>query len=605
MTSTAPIRARPADQAMLGVPNSATVDALALQALARGRHHGPEPAAAALLRARLPAALQADPLVDAAALLWTACLRVDAADPHWPDRDRVVVSAAIDPALVSTALDLAGHAEDSVTGASTPGQAFGVAVGLALAERFLATRFGRSLIDHRTWLLAPIADFMTGAGFRAALLAGRLRLERLTVICAETAGEALGAELALRLAATLGWTARRIAGGDHKALAAALAAAARGRKPTLLICRPPAHVLAPTAIRLPVEAAASLAVRWRAGGARGAAARRAWLKRVARHPQRVDMERALAGRMGEAVSEALSGLRGQMKSAQPSPMPPAANLQTFEQVVAAMPELVLASAGTAETAMVTARGLAPVGADQFAGRHLPFDDCHTGLAATLGGLVAHGGVVPVVALAAAHLDGWTADLRRAAGQRHRLVVAVELGSGEPGPPLARLRAIPNLLLLRAADPLELAECWDLAIRYSEGPSLLLVAACLDAGPRLATTDNRCARGGYVLAEANGPRRATLIAAGAQLGMAMGARAMLARAGIAVAVVSLPCWDIFGQADPAYRSDVLGAVPRLAIEDGDGVGWERWLGPSDRFERVAADTAADAVVSAVKHLITPA
>lgn len=605
MTATAPNRARPADQAMSGVPNPATVDALALQALARGRQHAPELPVSALLCTRLPASSQADPLVDAAALLWTACLRVDVADPHWPDRDRVVVSAATDPALISVTLHLAGHAEDSVTGASTPGQEFGVAVGLALAERFLATRFGRSLIDHRTWLLAPVADFMTGAGFRAALLAGRLRLERLTVICAEGAGEGPDAELALRLAATLGWTARRIAGGDHKALAAALAAAARGRKPTLLICRPSARVPGTPAMRLPAEAVAALTARWRAGGTRGAAARRAWLKRVARHPQRLDMERALAGRMGETVSEALSGLRGQMMSAQPSPEPPAAHLQAFEQVVAAMPELVLASAGGPETAMVAARGLAPVAADQFGGRHLPFDDCHAGLAATLGGLVAHGGVVPVVALAAAHLDGWTADLRRAAGQRHRLVVAVELGDGEPGPPLARLRAIPNLLLLRAADPLELTECWDLAVRYNDGPSLLLVAARQNAGMRHATSENRCARGGYVLAEANGPRRATLIAAGAQLGMAMDARALLARAGIAVAVVSLPCWDIFGQADPAYRSDVLGAVPRLAIEDGDGAGWERWLGPSDRFERVAADTAPDAVVSAVQHLITPA
>jgi transketolase len=140
-----------------------------------------------------------------------------------------------------------------------------------------------------------------------------------------------------------------------------------------------------------------------------------------------------------------------------------------------------------------------------------------------------------------------------------------------------LRALRGVAVFHPADPIEAAECWELALRRQDGPTLLVVSGCATPVLREEAGENRCARGGYVLAEADGPRRATLLASGAEVAAAMQARAMLAELGIPSAVVSLPCWTLFADADPAYRDTVLGGARRFGIEAQDSFGWERWLG----------------------------
>ena len=131
-----------------------------------------------------------------------------------------------------------------------------------------------------------------------------------------------------------------------------------------------------------------------------------------------------------------------------------------------------------------------------------------------------------------------------------------IGLGEDGPThqpvehLASLRAMPNVHVFRPADAMETAECWELALRRADGPSLLVLSRQALPALRTDTGENRCARGGYVLAEADGPRAATLIATGSEVSIAMAARAALAAEGIKVAVVSLPCWELFAAQDEA-------------------------------------------------------
>ena len=163
-----------------------------------------------------------------------------------------------------------------------------------------------------------------------------------------------------------------------------------------------------------------------------------------------------------------------------------------------------------------------------------------------------------------------------------------IGLGEDGPThqpvehLASLRAMPNLHVFRPADTMETAECWELAIRRSDGPSLLVLSRQTLPPWRTDTTDNRCARGGYVMAEADGPRQATIIATGSEVAIAMDAREKLAGDNIGVAVVSLPCWELFAQQDEGYRAEVLGGAPRIGVEAAAGFGWDQWLGPDGTF-----------------------
>jgi len=140
-----------------------------------------------------------------------------------------------------------------------------------------------------------------------------------------------------------------------------------------------------------------------------------------------------------------------------------------------------------------------------------------------------------------------------------------------------LRAMPNVLVMRPADAIETAECWELAIRNAKGPSLLVLSRQGLPTMRDAANGNKSARGAYVLAEAEGERAATLIATGSEVALAMTARASLAKAGIQVAVVSAPSFELFAQQDAGYRDTVLGSAPRIGIEAAGGFGWERWLG----------------------------
>jgi transketolase len=162
-----------------------------------------------------------------------------------------------------------------------------------------------------------------------------------------------------------------------------------------------------------------------------------------------------------------------------------------------------------------------------------------------------------------------------------------IGLGEDGPThqpvetLASLRAMPNLCVFRPADAIETAECWEIAVKRADGPSVLALSrqnlpTLREAG------ENRCARGGYVLAEANGERRATLIATGSEVSLAMEARATLEAEGVPTAVVSLPCWELFALQDEGYRAAVLGGALRVGIEAALPMGWERWLGPDGIF-----------------------
>jgi transketolase len=165
-----------------------------------------------------------------------------------------------------------------------------------------------------------------------------------------------------------------------------------------------------------------------------------------------------------------------------------------------------------------------------------------------------------------------------------------IGLGEDGPThqpvehLAALRAMPNINVFRPADGIEVAECWELALRSLRTPSIL--ALTRQAVPQLRTETaghGLCARGGYVLSEADsGARDVTLLATGSEVALALEAKHLLLKGGIRAAVVSLPCWELFAAQGAEYRAEVLGSAPRVGIEAAIAQGWERWLGDRGIF-----------------------
>src|SRR5690606_21618183 len=176
------------------------------------------------------------------------------------------------------------------------------------------------------------------------------------------------------------------------------------------------------------------------------------------------------------------------------------------------------------------------------------------------------------------------------GQRVIYVMTHDsIGLGEDGPThqpiehLAALRAIPNLTVVRPADAQETAEAWEIALSQEKTPTVL--ALTRQAVAKLAregdTGQNLSRKGGYVVSGA-AKRDVTLIATGSEVGLAVEAAAILAKEGIAAAVVSMPSFELFRAQDQAYRDEVLGDAPRVAVEAAVAQGWHEWLRPGDRF-----------------------
>ena len=587
-------------------------------------------------------------MADAATALWGRVLRYDATDPRWPDRDRFVLSAGHGSMLLYALLHLTGHAgmeldhlrrfrqldspaaghpdhgeHPGIEATTGPlGQGLATAVGMALAERMMAARFGKSLVDHRTWVIASDGDLMEGVSHEAACLAGHLRLEKLTVLWDDNSvsidGDAALSQSAdpLRHFAALGWATKRVDGHDPAAVAAALSLAVRSKKPTLIACRTIIGFAAPTkagtaachgrplgeteadAAKLaldwphpPFAVPPDLQARWAAAGIRGTPARRAWLKRLTRHPLRAEFERVTAGRLPDAWQDALTALKAGLADTRPTLATRQASQRALHALAPAIPELTGGSADVTDSCQTLARGMAAVTPGSFAGRYIHYGIREHGMAACLNGMALHGGLLPYAGTFLVFSDYLRPALRLAALMRQRVILVLthdSIGVGEDGPThqpieqLAGLRALPGVHVLRPADALETAECWELAIRRADGPSLLVLSRQPVPALRTDVAENRCARGGYVLQDADGPRQATLIATGSEVAVAAEARRMLAADGIAVAVVSLPCWELFGQQSPEYRAAVLGAAPRWGIEAACGFGWERWLGDGGAF-----------------------
>jgi len=264
----------------------------------------------------------------------------------------------------------------------------------------------------------------------------------------------------------------------------------------------------------------------------------------------------------------------------------------LEALVPHLPELVGGSADLTGSNNTLVAGQDAVGRGKFAGSYVYYGVREHAMAAAMNGLALHGGVIPYGGTFLVFADYCRPAIRLAALMRQRVIHVMthdSIGLGEDGPThqpvehLAALRAIPNLNVFRPADTVETAECWELAIATRDQPSVLALTRQAVPSLRRDGAENLSAYGAYIMVPAGGDRQVTLIASGSEVAIAMAARERLAAEGIATAVVSMPCWELF-QAQPAhYRDEVLGPGSlRIGIEAAGAFGWDTWLAPDGAF-----------------------
>lgn len=589
---------------------------------------------------------------DIATVLFSRFMKFDPTQPDWPDRDRFVLSAGHGSMLIYSLLYLlgyddmpleqlkrfrqlgaktAGHPEHGVaagieTTTGPLGQGLGNAVGMALAEELLAARFGREIVDHRTFVLASDGDLMEGISHESISLAGHLGLSRLIVLYDDNDISIDGpldlAESgdAMRRFEAAGWDTARVDGHDPDAIATAIKEAIASPKPSLIACKTTIGYAAPTKAGTagshgaplgdeeiagaraamawphePFEIPSDVLDAWRLAGIRQCRERKAWEGRIENldATTRGEFERALRGDLPAEFKPALAELKKELTADPKAIATRKASETVLATIVEKVPEVVGGSADLSGSNNTKIKDMTTVAPGDFSGRYIHYGVREHAMAAAMNGMVLHKGVIPYGGTFLVFSDYCRPSIRLAAlmGLRSIFVLSHDsIGLGEDGPThqpvehLASLRAMPRLQVFRPADAVETAECWELALKSCDRPSILALTR-QNVGP--VRTDhvekNKCARGAYELIPSDGDPEVSLFATGSEVTLAVAVHQALRKQKITSRVVSIPCFELFAAQPEEYRQQLFGnGELRVGIEAGVRQGWDALIGTDGLF-----------------------
>ena len=566
-------------------------------------------------------------MADAATALFTRHLKFDASDPHWPDRDRFILSAGHGSMLIYSLLYLTGYARPTLEdikhfrqlGSPTAGhpenfelpgvevttgplgQGVAMAVGMAIAERHLNALYGDDLVDHRTFVIAGDGDLMEGINHEAAGLAGHLKLGRLIVlwddnsITIDGSTELSRNEDVLERHRAAKWHTCECDGLDANDVSRAIGEALADPRPSLIRCKTIIGYGAPnkqgTAAthgsalgRDEVEAARKalgledvafsvpddVLTAWRAAGKRGGVDHALWRERLDASPRKDEFLARNNGKVGDAwLRPYLDKLLADLKPVATRK----ASEMALEAINSAIPATIGGSADLTGSNNTKTKNLDPLTADNYGGRYIYYGIREFGMAAAMNGMALHGGVIPYGGTFLVFTDYARPAIRLSALQGARVIYVMthdSIGLGEDGPThqpiehLQSLRAMPQIDVYRPADAVETAECWALALT-SEKPSILaLTRQNLPPLRTQAATENLSARGAYRLKAAGNNRRVIIVATGSEVEIGLAAAERLEAQGIGTDVVSMPCTERFDAQPWDYREDILPDVSNREV-----------------------------------------
>ena len=566
-------------------------------------------------------------MADAATALFTRHLKFDAADPHWPDRDRFILSAGHGSMLLYSLLYLtgyerptlddikrfrqlgspcAGHPENfelpGVEVTTGPlGQGLAMAVGMAIAERHLNAIYGDELVDHRTFVIAGDGCLMEGVNHEAVGLAGHLELGRLIVFWDDNNITIDGPALLSRNEDVLAryqagkWHTVECDGLNAEDVSRAINEALADPRPSLIRCKTVIGFGAPhkqgTAATHgsalghdEVEAARQelgledkdffvpddVLTAWRTVGKRGSVDHALWKERLDASPAKDEFLARLNGKVSDAwLKPYLDKLLSDLKPVATRK----ASEMALEAINAAIPATIGGSADLTGSNNTKTKGLEPLTGDNYAGRYIYYGIREFGMAAAMNGMALHGGVIPYGGTFLVFTDYARPAIRLSALQKARVIYVMthdSIGLGEDGPThqpiehLQSLRAMPQLEVYRPADAVETAECWALALQ-TDGPSILALTRQNLTPLRTERSDeNLSARGAYRLKPAGAARKVIILATGSEVEIALAAAAELEQQGIGTDVVSMPCTERFDAQPWEYREEILPDVSNREI-----------------------------------------
>ncbi|MDC0094680.1 transketolase [Amylibacter sp.] len=585
-------------------------------------------------------------MADVATVLFQNHLKFDAKNPDWADRDRFILSAGHGSMLIYSLLHLTGyedmtmeeiknfrqwgaktaghpeygHAKGIETTTGPLGQGISNAVGFAMAEQSLQSRYGKKIVDHYTYVIAGDGCLMEGVSQEAITLAGKQKLNKLIVMWDDN-NISIDGKINIsditdqqKRFESAGWSVFVINGHDPHEIDIALTNAKKSTKPSMIACN--------TTIAVGVEGVENTAgghgynikdpqlaqmrelyewpypkyeipndvkEAWLEIGSKGSKARNEWNERFLNlsKSKQADFNRVMNLETPKKLSAAIKRLKKEISENMPKMATRKSSQTALEVINPIMQETIGGSADLTGSNNTITKGMKWFDADNRDGRHVAYGIREHGMAAAMNGMVLHGGVRPYGGTFMCFTDYARPSMRLAALMQIPVVYVYthdSIGLGEDGPThqpvehLAISRATPNTWVFRPADTVETAEAWELAVTTKTTPSVLsLTRQSLRTVRTKHTNKNMVSMGAYVLADAVAKRKVILIATGSEVEIALDAKIQLESEGIGTRVVSMPCMELFAEQDEAYRRRVLPAGPvRVGIEAAVQQGWDKWL-----------------------------
>jgi len=586
-------------------------------------------------------------MADVATVLFKYYLRFNPKNPNWINRDRFILSAGHGSMLLYSLLYLTGYKSISIqdiknfrqlnsicaghpeykknSGIETTtgplGQGLSNAVGIAVAEEIMKKKFGKSLINHKTYVIASDGDFMEGISHEAMSLAGHLKLKNLIVffdnnkISIDGSTNLAVSDNYKKRFESYGWSFQEVNGHNEKEISKAIKKSLNSKKPNLISCKTIIGYGSPNKsgkasshgaplgeqeIELvrkklkwkykPFEIPKEIINQWRKIGEKGVILEKKWNSAFNKKNKKIKNEllRMIKGKLPENFDKVIEEQKQKFFNLKSNIASRQSSANVLEEIAKNLPELIGGSADLSGSNNTKTKQSTIIKPSNFGGNYIHYGVREHGMAGVMNGMALHGGIIPYGGTFLIFLDYCKPSVRLSALMGLRVVYVFShdsIGLGEDGPThqpiehLAHLRAIPNLNVFRPADTIETLECWEIALKSSTNPSVItLTRQKIPFVTEILSKKNMSSLGGYELKKTNSNPEITLIASGSEVQIAIDASNKLKMNNINSKVVSMPCQELFDKQSKEYKEKVIEkGSKKISIEASSIFGWEKYVG----------------------------
>ena len=586
-------------------------------------------------------------MADVATVLFKYYLRFNPKNPNWINRDRFILSAGHGSMLLYSLLYLTGYKSISIndiknfrqlnsicaghpeykreTGIETTtgplGQGLGNAVGMGIAEEILRKKFGPSLINNKTYVIASDGDLMEGVSHEVMSLAGHLKLKNLIVFF-DNNKISIDGSTSLSVSDNYkkrfegyGWNFLEINGHNEKQISNAITKASKSNKPTIISCKTIIGFGSPNKsgkasshgsplgdeeIALvrkklkwsskPFEIPKEILKAWREIGEKGSKLEKKWQETLDR--KNSNIKSALQNTYIESNLKDLESLVKKEKTKYFESKPSMATRQcssaAIESISSILPQLIGGSADLSGSNNTKTNNSKVINAKNFDGNYIHYGVREHGMASIMNGLALYSGLIPYGGTFLIFSDYCKPSIRLSALMGLKVIYIFShdsIGLGEDGPThqpieqLNGLRAIPNLNVFRPADINETLECWEIALKSKNTPSAIALSRqkLPYINPKFSEK-NKCETGAYIVKLNSHDNKVTLVASGSEVEIALEVHNLLKEQNIESKVVSMPCHELFDKQSDDFKSDILDKDSLIiTIEAGNVSSWKKYLG----------------------------